>query len=108
MTWLVAGVMALVLLRRAARDDDDAWASRMLIVSGLFYSLAYAVIGVATGMRYHYWSEMAILVALIVSAPVLAKRIARFDFMAMASLAMIAAVIVLGTLFRVADWRFLL
>lgn len=108
MTWLVAGGMALMLLSGAPRDEGGAWASRMLIVSGLFYSLAYAVIGVATGMRYHYWSEMAILVALMVSAPALAKRIARFDFLAVASLATIAAVIVFGTLFRVADWRFLL
>ena len=107
-TWLVAGGMALVLLRGAPRGDDGAWASRMLIVSGLFYSLAYGVVGVATGMRYHYWSEMAILIALVVSAPALARRIARLDFMAMASLVLIAAVIVFGTLFRVADWRFLL
>ena len=51
---------------------------------------------------------MAILVALVVSAPALARRIARFDVMAVASLAMIVAVIVLGTLFRITDWRFLL
>jgi hypothetical protein len=56
-TWLVVGVMLLFMpLERTAR---------MLTLSGLFYGLGYLVVGVASGFRYFYWTELAIQVGLV-------------------------------------------
>jgi hypothetical protein len=36
-----------------------------LVVSALLYGFAYLIVGVASGFRYFYWSELALQVALV-------------------------------------------
>lgn len=57
-TWLAIGLALL-----AAPLDRTA---RALVVSGLLYGFAYAIVGVASDFRYFYWTELAIQLALLV------------------------------------------
>jgi hypothetical protein len=71
-TWLAWGVGLLVFLARQP-PTAQVLLARALLVSALGYSCAYLVIGVATDMRYHYWSLMAALAATLLVAPQLAE-----------------------------------
>jgi hypothetical protein len=56
-TWLLIGALLLFMpLTETAR---------MLTLSGMLYGMCYLVVGVASGFRYFYWTEMAIQVALV-------------------------------------------
>jgi len=56
-TWLVVGFILLLLPLEPF--------ARTLTLSGMLYGLAYLVVGVASGFRYFYWSELAVQVALL-------------------------------------------
>jgi hypothetical protein len=71
-TWLAWGLGLLVFLARAPAFGEVLLA-RALLVSALGYSFAYLVVGVATDMRYHYWSLIAGLVATVLVMPQLAQ-----------------------------------
>ena len=56
-TWLLIGVILMFFpLARVAR---------MLVLSGLLYGFGYLLVGIATGFRYFYWTELAIQLALV-------------------------------------------
>jgi hypothetical protein len=67
--WLAIGVCLLVLLasvkspRRSARRE----AALALVMSGLLYTCAYLIIGLATDVRYQFWSMVATFTALVIS-----------------------------------------
>lgn len=56
-TWLVVGFVLLLL-------PLDPLA-RSLALSGMMYGLAYLVVGVASGFRYFYWTELSVQIALL-------------------------------------------
>ena len=56
-TWLVLGLILLSLPLDPLAET--------LVVSALLYGFAYLIVGVASGFRYFYWSELALQVALV-------------------------------------------
>ena len=71
--WLAVGACLLALLasvnsprRSAARE-----AALALVMSGLLYTCAYLVVGVATDVRYQFWSMAATFTALVISVSLL-------------------------------------
>jgi hypothetical protein len=68
--WLAigAGLLALLASARSRCRSASIDAALALILSGLPYSCAYLIIGVATESRYLFWSLIAIFVALAISA----------------------------------------
>jgi hypothetical protein len=67
--WLAIGAGLLVRLRssRLLRQSTSIDAALALILSGLLYAFAYLVIGVATELRYLFWSLIAIFAAAAIS-----------------------------------------
>jgi hypothetical protein len=103
-TWLAWAVCLLVLLRRHT-DDRGVLFARVLAVSALGYSGAYLLIGVATDMRYHYWSMLAVLLATLAATPRLAQLLRRRDGALFASIGVVCAVIAIGVATRLLDFR---
>jgi hypothetical protein len=103
-TWLVWSVGLLVFLARQPALSQVLLA-RALIVSALGYSMAYLVIGVATDMRYHYWSLIACLVASALVAPELAEGLRRRSRPLAGALIAVAAVAAVGVAARVLDFQ---
>ncbi len=66
--WLIVAIWALAAMRNAP-DDVDRRCAQALILSGLLYTAAFALIGVATAMRYHYWMIMSVISATIIAWP---------------------------------------
>lgn len=101
--WLAAAIGLLVLLtsREAARGVGAAPAAA-LAVSALGYSAGYALVGVATDLRYHYWSVMAVLVALLLGWPAL-RRAAADRARLRRALLPLALVLVVGVTTRLAE-----
>jgi len=106
--WLMGGLLSLGWLASANGQSDSIWAARLLFLSAVLYILGYGVVGVATGLRYHYWAVMACLVAAIISAPHLLERLRRRDTMAVASVCVLGAAIIAGHVFRIFDIQTLL
>jgi hypothetical protein len=77
----------------------------VLAVSALGYSGAYLLIGVATDMRYHYWSLLAVMLATLVVMPRLLKLLRWRSGELFASFAVVAAVIGIGVATRLLDFR---
>ena len=67
--WLAIGVGLLVLLTSAKLPGHPAGleAALALVMSGLLYTCAYLVVGVATDVRYQFWSMAATFTALVIS-----------------------------------------
>jgi len=65
---LVLGCVVLTLAFRGAVKNPSSLenAAFCLAVSGLFYLLAYLLIGVASDFRYQYWDMIAIFVASVI------------------------------------------
>ncbi|WP_167772867.1 hypothetical protein [Ramlibacter humi] len=103
-TWLAWAACLLFLLRHEAAVTGVV-AARTLAVSALGYSGAYLLIGVATDMRYHYWSLLAVLVASTVVLPALLRQWRERRGPLLACAAIVGAVVLLGTLARLADFR---
>lgn len=103
-TWLAWACCLLFLLRHEAAMTGVA-AARVLAVSALGYSGAYLLIGVATDMRYHYWSLLAVMTATLVALPVLTRQWRERRGPLLAGAAIVAVVVLLGTVTRLADFR---
>ena len=67
--WLAIGVCLLVLLASAKlpRHPAGLEAALALVMSGVLYTCAYLIIGVATDLRYQFWSMVATFTALVIS-----------------------------------------
>ena len=67
--WLAIGACLLVLLASAKspRCPARCEAALALVMSGLLYTCAYLIIGVATDLRYQFWSMVATFTALVIS-----------------------------------------
>lgn len=61
-TWLAVGGVFLVLTR-GERRDETLLVARCLAFSGTLYLSSMLVVGVATDIRYAYWSTLSIVVA---------------------------------------------
>lgn len=101
-SWLALGICMVALLGLSATSEQHS-ASRTLLVSGLGYSLAYAFAGVATDVRYHYWTIMAILTSVIVAFPLLASRIKAMDRTVIACIALLVLILGAGLFARLSD-----
>jgi hypothetical protein len=68
-SWLAIGTCLLVLLSAADSRQRSAGleAALALVVSGLLYTCPYLIIGVATDLRYQFWSMVATFTALVIS-----------------------------------------
>jgi len=102
--WLAWAACLLVLLQRQA-PSTHVLLARVLAVSALGYSGAYLLIGVATDMRYHYWSLLSVLLATLVVFPTLVRHWRRQPGSLWACAGVLAAVVAVGVLARVADFR---
>lgn len=103
-TWLAWGLVLLAFL--AYRPAEGAVGlARVLVVSALGYSGAYLVIGVATDMRYHYWSLLAVLLASLVVLPQLLAGWRARSRVLFGGIAFVVLVVGLGMAARLADWR---
>jgi hypothetical protein len=103
-TWLVWGAGLLVFLGRQPATAS-VLLGRTLTVSALGYSGAYLVIGVATDMRYHYWSMLAVVVATLVTLPLLAQGWRGRSASLLGALAAVGAVVAIGLATRLLDFR---
>ena len=66
--WLAIGVCLLGLLASAKlpRYPAGLEATLALVMSGVLYTCAYLVVGVATDLRYQFWSMVATFTALVI------------------------------------------
>ncbi len=103
-TWLVWGAFVLVFLSRRP-DESPVVLARVLIISALGYSLAYLVVGVATDMRYHYWTLIAMLAATLLVAPHLAEGLRQRSAPLVGGLAALAVVLAIGVATRLLDFQ---
>jgi len=103
-TWLAWGLVLLVFLAHRATGTGIGFA-RVLVVSALAYSGAYLVVGVATDMRYHYWSLLAVMLATLLVLPQLAQGWRERSRILIGGLALVVLVVALGTAARLADWQ---
>ncbi|MBL0422944.1 hypothetical protein JI739_21590 [Ramlibacter sp. AW1] len=111
--WLVWGAFLAGWLARTpgpfACEGTPGTARRTLALalclSALAYSGAYLVIGVATDMRYHYWSLLALLLATAVTLPQWWQHLRQRSPLLVAGVAGVVLVTALGTAARLADWR---
>lgn len=103
-TWLTWAACLLVLLRREPPGPAVGFA-RALSVSALGYSGAYLLIGVATDMRYHYWSLLAVMLGTLAVLPLLGEQWRRRPRELLAGVAVVAAVVGVGVATRLLDYR---
>ena len=103
-TWLVWGAALLILLARETATPSVLLA-RALIVSALGYSGAYLVISVATDIRYHYWSMLAVMLATLLVLQLLASHWRNRSRGLLVSLAAVGVVVAIGLAARLADFQ---
>jgi len=103
-TWLAWGFVLLLFLSRRPSTQTVVLA-RVLVVSAIGYTLAYAVVGVATDFRYHYWSMLATAVATIAVLPYLARGFKRGNPVLSGGCAVVGLVVAIGLVARLTDFR---
>lgn len=103
-TWLVWGMVLLVFLARRSPSPAVLMA-RVLIVSALAYTGAYFLIGVATDIRYHYWSMLASMVATLLVLPELAQGWRTRAASLTGGLALVGLVVGVGIVTRLLDFQ---
>lgn len=105
--WLVwGGFLALWLARKPGQSTGAAVPLALaLAISALAYSGAYLLVGVATDMRYHFWSLLALLLATALTLPQWWRGLREGAPLLWAGAGAAAGVVVLGTAARLADWR---
>lgn len=103
-TWLVWGVFLLVFVGRESATAPVLLA-RALTVSALGYSGAYLVIGIATDMRYHYWSMLAVVAATLVTLPLLGRAWRARSAPVVGGVAAVGLVIAIGVAARLLDFK---
>jgi hypothetical protein len=103
-TWLVWGgfVLAFISLENTSPTVQLA---RVLIVSALGYSCAYLLVGVATDMRYHYWSLTSVLVGTLLVLPLLAQGLRSRSGLVLGGIGATALVVSIGVATRLLDFR---
>ncbi|MDP1027475.1 hypothetical protein Q5H91_09650 [Sphingomonas sp. KR1UV-12] len=79
--WIVAGVAALIAGR--ARSDADAALARALIGSALMLEASFAVVSIASDLRYHLWPMLAIALGLVLLGRGWSRRRAGATLLAM-------------------------
>ena len=104
--WLGLGVCALAMLGIAREGPVEVAIARLLISSGLMFSAAYFLVGVATDVRYHYWTAMSILLGVILASRELMSRIRGRKLSARFAVIGLALIVLLGYLARIADVHF--
>lgn len=102
--WLVWSVPLLIFLSRL-RADPGVFLARALTVSALGYSAAYLLIGVATDIRFHYWTILALIIANIVVWPELAQGLRQRSAVLWSGLSAVALVTVIGVAARLLDFK---
>ena len=103
-TWLVWGAFLLAIASRLP-PAATVFFARVLIVSALGYSGAYLVIGVATDLRYHYWTLIAVLVATLLLLPQLAQGLRDRSRPVLAGLCAVALTVAIGLATRLLDFQ---
>jgi hypothetical protein len=103
--WLAIGLCGTVLLEARTELTAAVAIGKSLMMSGLLYSGAYLLFGVATDYRYHYWSIMAILLGAILAADEFSKSYIKRPWRGGLAAALVLAVIVGGYAVRIADVR---
>jgi hypothetical protein len=103
-TWLTVGLGLLWVFggAGAAAAPRETSFARLLIVSGVLFASAYALIGIATDVRYHYWLIAAVMLAALISLDAWWPPVRRSGRPYVATLC-VAGVIALGLLARFAD-----
>ena len=103
-TWLAWGaVLMLFLVRRP--PTQSVLLARVLVVSALGYTLAYLFIGVATDIRYHYWSMLATAMATLLVLPHLARGFKRRNPVLTGGSALVGLVVLIGLVTRLLDFQ---
>lgn len=103
-TWFVwAGVLALFLARHA--PTPPVLFARALLFSALGYTAAYAVIGVATDFRYHYWSMLATAIATLIVLPHIGHGFRTRAPVLTGGAALVALVVAIGLVTRLLDFQ---
>lgn len=103
-TWLVWGAFLLAFAGRQPPSASTLLV-RVLTVSALGYSCAYLIIGVATDLRYHYWSLIAVLVATLLVLPQLAQGLRNRSATLFGGLAAVGLVIAIGLATRLLAFK---
>jgi Dolichyl-phosphate-mannose-protein mannosyltransferase len=103
-TWLVWGGFLLVFISRE-KSTPAVQLAKVLTVSALGYSCAYLLIGVATDMRYHYWSLMSILISTLLVIPWLAEGLRNRSRLLLGGISSCALVVLVGVAARLLDFR---
>lgn len=104
-TWLVWGGFVLAFISRREDVSPVVQLARVLIVSALGYSCAYLLVGVATDMRYHYWSLMSVLVGTLLVLPLLAQGLRSRSAVLLGGIGATALVVSIGVATRLLDFR---
>jgi hypothetical protein len=104
-TWLVWGVFMLAFISREISFSPSVQLAKVLIVSALGYSCAYLLIGVATDMRYHYWSLISILVGTLLTLPLLAQGLRSRSGLLLGGIGATVLVVTIGVATRLLDFR---
>jgi hypothetical protein len=105
--WLGSAALVLTALRRK-NDGAAADAAKLLAASSLIYGSAYLVIGVASEARYMYWSILASMLALALSAGAIRLRLKERDGASVAALGAVGLILILGFAARLGDWTFIM
>ena len=103
-TWVAWAMVLLAFLARA-ESSPAVLMARTLAVSALGYAGAYLVIGVATDVRYHYWTVLATVVATLVVLPSLGAGYRRHSPVLLGGTAAVAIVIALALAARLLDFQ---
>jgi hypothetical protein len=101
--WLTVGASALLMFGFVTEVPARLAIARLLIISALFYSCGYLLVGVATEERYHYWSVMAILLGLILASDELAQSANEHRWRLRAASFCVLLVVLIGYAARIAD-----
>jgi hypothetical protein len=66
--WIAFGVSFLYFCFSTGRFMDELFFPKIVVTSALMYGAAYLFIGVATDVRYYYWTMMAIAFSIALAA----------------------------------------
>ncbi len=103
-TWLVWGGVLLLFLARCT-PTTSVLLARALVLSALAYTGAYFFIGVATDIRYHYWSMLATLLATLAVLPQITQGLRVRSPLLTGGLGVLGVVVAMGLVTRLLDFQ---
>lgn len=103
-TWFAAGGVFL-FLTRGALHDETMMAARSLAFSGTLYLGFMLVVGVATDIRYAYWSTLAVIVAIILGADARSRNLWHINKNGRRLIIAVALLLSTGMLTRLFDFK---